>query len=217
MTALANGVSGCPASPKKGCVLYTPGLYPLIDGKLSTPVFEPGIYYIQGGGMTCAANCDMFMATGFTDPNTGTGWTGNVLFYNTGPLLTSGANTGFDDAGAFNLGADGTIDLVGSPSGSAYKGILFFQDRNSVPQSHSLGGGGAMTLIGTIYLTNLRSTMLANSANYQALTLQGGSGSGTLVQGEIIVGTLGLGGNGSITMNLNSNATLNVDQVALVN
>ncbi|HEY1213026.1 MAG TPA: hypothetical protein VGE93_05280, partial [Bryobacteraceae bacterium] len=79
-----------------------------------------------------------------------------------------------------------------------------------------LGGGGAMTLVGTIYLTNTRATMLGNAAQFQQLNLQGGSGSGTLVQGEIIVGALQLGGNGAITMNLNSNAILNVNEVALV-
>lgn len=211
---LANGVSGCPASPKKGCELYTPGLYAGgIDGKLSTPVFKPGIYYLQGGGLTCAANCELTMATGFTDGagGTNTGWTGNVLFYNTG----SAANP--TQSGSINIGANGTSNLVGSPSGSAYKGMLFFEDRNADAQSHSMGGGGAMTLVGTIYLTNTLATMTGDSTHYQALTLQGGSGSGTLVQGEIIVGTLTMGGNGGITMDLNPNASLVVQQVALVN
>ena len=73
-----------------------------------------------------------------------------------------------------------------------------------------------MTLVGTIYLTNNRGTMLTTSSQYQELDLQGGSGSGTLVQGEIIVGTLQLGGTGSITMNLNSNASYIISEVALV-
>jgi hypothetical protein len=55
------------------------------------------------------------------------------------------------------------------------------------------------------------------SSTYQSLRLRGGSGSGTLVQGEIIVSTLDLGGSGSITMNLNSTTTYFIDQVALVN
>jgi hypothetical protein len=211
---IANGVSGCPASPKFGCQLYTPGLYAGgIDGKLSTPVFMPGIYYLQGGGLTCAANCDLYMATGFTDgpSGTNTGWTGNVLFYNTGSAAKP------TQSSPINIGANGTVNLVGSPSGSAYKGMLFFEDRAADAQSHSMGGGGAMTLVGTIYLTNTLATMTGDSTHYQALTLQGGSGSGTLVQGEIIVGTLTMGGNGGITMDLNPNASLVVQQVALVN
>jgi len=213
---LANGVSGCPASPKKACQLFYPGLYTGgIDGKNSTPVFVPGIYYIQSSsGFKCASNCDMYMATGFTDTGsgtTGTGWTGNVLFYNTGPSGNS------SNAGAFNLGANGTVNLVGSPSGSAYKGILFFQDRSSQAQSHTLGGGGGMSLTGTIYLTNTRSTMLATPAQYQSLALQGNSGNTTLVTGEIIVGELQLGGGGTIKMDLNSAPLYTIDQVALVN
>ena len=208
-TLLANGTSGCPASPKKSCQLYYPGLYTGgIDGKLQTPVFVPGIYYIQStSGFDCSANCDMYMATGFTDTYTGTGWTGNVLFYNTGSTAKP------TNAGAFNLGSNGTINLVGSPTSSVYKGILFFQDRNSAAQSHTLGGGGQLTLQGTVYLNN--TTMTATT--YQSLSLQGGPGSGTLIQGEIIVGTLALGGNGGITMNLNSTAAYIVNEIALVN
>jgi hypothetical protein len=207
--ALADGTSGCPASPKKSCQLYYPGLYTGgINGKNSTPVFVPGIYYIQSiKGFDCSANCDIYMATGFTDTYTGTGWTGNVLFYNTGPAATP------TNAGAFNLSANGTINLIGSPTNSTYLGILFFQDRNSAAQSHTLGGGGQMTLQGTIYLNN--TTMTATK--YQSLSLQGGPGSGTTIQGEIITGTLALGGNGGITMNLNSTATYTVNEVALVN
>ena len=204
--ALANGVSGCPASPKKGCELYYPGTYTAkLDGKNSTPVFKPGIYYLQNG-MSCAANCDLYMATGFTDTGagtTGTGWTGNVLFYNTGN-------------GIFDLSANGTISLVGSPAASVYKGILFFQDRASPAATHTLGGGGQMTLVGTLYFTNTKATMLGDSTHYQNLTLWGGSGSGTLIQGEIITDALGMGGNGGITMNLNPAATVIVRQVALV-
>ena len=74
-----------------------------------------------------------------------------------------------------------------------------------------------MTLVGTIYLTNTLAIMNADSTHYQELDLQGGSGSGTLVQGEIIVGTLQLGGNGSIAMNLSSTVTYTVSKIALVN
>jgi hypothetical protein len=206
---LADGTSGCPASPKKSCQLYYPGLYTSgIDGKNSTPVFVPGIYYIQSTqGFDCSANCDIYMATGFTDTYTGTGWSGNTLFYNTGPTATP------TTAGPFNLSANGTVNLVGSPTGSTYQGILFFQDRNSAAQSHTLGGGGQMTLQGTLYFNN--TTMTATQ--YQSLSLQGGPGSGTTIQGEIITGTLSLGGNGSITMNLSSTPAYIVNEIALVN
>lgn len=210
-TLMINGANGCPVSPGKPCYLFSPGKYPSgFDGKNKTPVMKPGIYYIQSGGMDCSANCDMYMATGYPDGSLGTntGWDGTptgggIMVYNTG-------------GGSFNLGANGTINLIGSPAGSAYKGILFFQDRTAAATTHNLGGGGAMTLIGTIYLTNTRATMLSNAAQFQQLNLQGGSGSGTTVQGEIIVGALQLGGNGAITMNLTSNAIYYVNEVALV-
>ena len=209
-TPLANGTSGCPASPRKSCMLYSPGLYPSgIDGKLQTVIFQPGIYYIQNGGVGCSALCDMYMATGFTDGSSGTntGWTGNMLIYNTGN-------------GSINLGANGNVSLVGSPSSSSYLGILLFEDRNAAANTgksaHSLGGGGGLNLLGTIYLTNTLALMNANAAQYQELDLQGTPGSTTYIQGEIIVGTMHLGGNAAITMNLNSNSTLNIRQVAMV-
>jgi Flp pilus assembly protein TadG len=217
---LGDGASGCPSPSKKPCHLYSPGIYPVgINGDNTTPVFSPGIYYIRGGGITCHNNCEMFMATGFTDGSSGTntGWTGNVLFYNTG---TTGSPT---NSGSIVIDANGTTNLVGSCSGppcvgdASYKGILFFEDRAADAQTHSLGGGGAMTLVGTIYMTNTLATMTTTPAHFQGLNLGGGSGSGTLVQGEIIVGTLTMTGNGAITMDLNPNASLVVQQVALVN
>ncbi len=211
-TALANGVSGCPAAPVKSCLLYSPGLYPTgLNGKLQTMVFKPGIYYVQTGGVSCTALCSMYMATGQpADGSTGTntGWTENMLVYNTG-------------TGQINIGANGSVSLVGSPNSSSYLGMLFFEDRNAAANTgknaHSMGGGGGLQLLGTIYLTNTLATMNADPTHYQELDLQGTPGSSTYIQGEIIVGTLHMGGNASITMNLNSNAILDIRQVAMVN
>jgi hypothetical protein len=188
---------------------------------------EPGIYYVQTGGFTCAANCNLFMASpAVTDTSTttgtGTGWDGTaagggILVYNSG-------------TGQINIGSNGSVGavgspLIGSPANSTYKGILFFEDRSAAANTsnehpknpHSLGGGGALQLQGTIYLTNTLATMTGDSTHYQELDLSGNSGNQTLIQGEIIVGALGLGGTGGITMDLNPNATLVVQQVALVN
>lgn len=213
-TPLANGQEGCPASPVKACMLYYPGLYPTgLNAKGVTAVMSPGIYYIQNGGVICTALCSMYMATGVpadSGPNTtNTGWAGNVLFYNTG---TSPAGYG-----PISIGANGNVSLVGSPSNSTYLGMLFFEDRNAPALAHSLGGGGSLSLLGTIYLTNTLPIMNGNPSQYQSLSLQGNPGNSTYVQGEIIVGALNLGGNGSITMDLNSTATLDVREVALVN
>jgi hypothetical protein len=215
---VSSGQHGCPVS---SCRLYFPGLYSSglnIGGGSITALFVPGIYYMQStAGFGCTANCTMAMSTGDTDTYTGTGWTGNMLVYNTGPAATP------TNVGRFDISGTGSVTLVGSPPGSSYKGILFFQDRSSVahvdtnPQAHRLGGGGDLTLTGTIYLTNTIATMTTTSGQYQALKLQGGPGSGTHIQGEIIVGVLDLGGNGGITMNLNSTSAILVSQIALVN
>ena len=63
------------------------------------------------------------------------------------------------------IGSNGDINLIGAPSSSSYKGILFFVDRNAGSRSERLGGGGSMTLYGTIYTTNSKSNMgLTSSA-----------------------------------------------------
>jgi hypothetical protein len=230
--ALADGVGGCPlgSSPNSPCELYYPGVYtgdathPAIDGQGKTIVLMPGIYYLQsvyasqpskGFAIQCSSNCNLVMAPGAApDTMTGTGWTNNVMFYNIG-IPSDPTN-----AGRFTIAANGGSNLIGAPLGSIYKGILFFQNRDTVAQTHTMGGNGAMSLQGTIYLTNTIETMNTTPAQYQTLSLQGGSGSGTLIQGEIIVGKLSLGGGGSgggITMNLNSNNVTFVSQIALVN
>jgi hypothetical protein len=201
-TPLAFGSGGCPpATPGlKPCQLYSPGYYPTgIDVKNETAVFAPGIYYTNGG-FGNGANGEMYMATG--QPShaiTGQG----MIVYNTG-------------GGGFNVGANAAANLLGSPLESIYKGILFFQDRNAPATTHRLGGGGALTLVGTVYITNTRGGMLANAAQFQTLLLQGTPGSSTKVIGEIITSALQLGGNAGITMQLNPGATLHVRQVALV-
>jgi hypothetical protein len=179
--------------------------------KNTTALMQPGIYYIKTGGFSCTANCNLAMdPSPVADVTTGTGWDGTVagggvLIYNSG-------------TGPINIGSNGTVDLIGSPADSTYKNILFFEDHsspaNTGSKAHSIGGGGALTLRGTIYLTNSTTT---TAKTYQELSLQGGPSSGTLVQGEIIVDALSLGGNGGITMNLNPDSTLKVRQVALVN
>jgi hypothetical protein len=173
---------------------------------------QPGIYYIQNGGFSCTANCNLAMASPAT-PDVTTGWDGTaagggVMIYNSG-------------TGPINIGSNGSVNLLGSPASSIYKNILFFEDRsspaNTGSKAHQIGGGGALSLQGTIYLTNTLPIMNGDATHYQELDLQGNPASGTLIQGEIIVGALGLGGTGGITMNLNPAAVLKVSEVALVN
>ncbi len=107
--------------------------------------------------------------------------------------------------------------MVGTPEGSAYKGMLFFSDRTTtVRKSHSLGGGGNLSLVGTLYLTNTLANTTASPSNYQSLSLQGNPGNATNITGEIITEALSLGGTSGITMTLSPNSTLHIRQVALV-
>lgn len=247
---VAPGTYGCPVGTTGGCKLWTPGSYSAsIDGKLNYNLFAPGIYYIQQNTDTnafgCSANCTIAMATGLTDnsttltytttagyatvtsccgtnqgwngnADTATGGTGGILVYNSG-------------VGAFNVGSNGAASLVGTTITSAYKGILFFENRTAEVNAshiknpttgkfspHQLGGGGALSLIGTIYLTNTRSTMLADADHFQELDLSGNSGNSTFIQGEIIVDSLQMGGGGTIQMNLNALKAFTINQVALV-
>jgi hypothetical protein len=221
--SVASGVDGCLSST---CTLYYPGLYTAdINVKGETALFSPGIYYLNGANFTGAANGLVEMATGLTDGSTGTntGWTENMLVYLTGP--GNPAATGTLSFGA-NFGKKGSSFLIGSPNASAYEGILFFVDRNAAANAHNLGGGGSLTLGhtlasgtpegGTFYATNSLATMTANSSHYQSISLGGGSGSSTLIYGEIITGAISLGGNSSITMVLNPVKVNSVRQVALV-
>ena len=203
-TSLAVGGGGCPASASEGCTLYSPGLYTSgIQVKQTMALFKPGIYYIQNGGFSIGALGDMEMATGYTDDSSGTntGWTGNMLVYSAGKFDLAAANS--------------TANLVGSPIGSAYQGILFFEDRSAASQTHSLGGGGGISLKGTIYLTNSLAKMTGSSPQLQTLNLGGNSGSSTLIQGEIVVSWLNVGGTGGVQMDLTTNA-VQIRQVALV-
>jgi hypothetical protein len=189
-------------------MLYSPGVYSTgINVKNETAVFKPGIYYMQSGGFGNDANGDMMMSAGFaSDPDTGQG----MLVYSTGN-------------GLFTVGANSSANLIGSPETSTYKGILFWQDRDSVANTgigsskgHKFGGGGALTLRGTIYITNWKATMLGDPTHYQNVLLQGTPGSATEIDGMIIASTLSLGGNAGIRMRLNPNYKLIQRRVALV-
>ena len=142
-------------------------------------------------------------ATCPTTTNTGSG----MLVYNNG-------------GGPFQIGANGDVNLLGTPDTSVYKGILFFQDRTAATTQHKLGGGGDLKLTGTIYLTNTLASAVSPVSPYQHLLLQVNPSSttlsSTLIIGMIIVSELELGGKAGITMQLDPDAHLHIRQVALV-
>jgi hypothetical protein len=119
------------------------------------------------------------------------------------------------NGGNINLAtSNSSATLSGSSTSSNYKGLLIFVDHSQTgTPTFSFGGGGALSLTGTIYAT---SSSNVSSTRYQSVTLQGNSGSATLLKGEIITDVLALGGGGAITMQLDPNLQLPVNQIALV-
>ncbi len=188
-----------PGCPVLECMLYSPGLYTTgIRVKNETALFKPGLYYIANGGFINDANGDMRMAVGFgADPMTGSG----MVVYNTG-------------VGIFDLGANSTANLVGSDNTSFYRGILFFQDRNAIAQVHSLGGGGAIVLTGSLYITNWLSVMENQQSQYQTLELRGNAG--IQINGFIVVGALNMTGTSYVKFNLAGGPLLTTRRAALV-
>jgi hypothetical protein len=203
---------GCQNTPlndlpntKHLCMLYYPGRYDSginVSGD-SWAVFAPGLYYINGGGFGSNPG-HLQMANGMpASSETGSGMT----VYNTGTNNTA----------VFNIAGLSTTFLTGDTVGT-YGGILFFQDLNlylTAPGkifNHTLKGGADLSLTGSIYMSY---GTQATAKAYNDVTITGGSGSITQVSGEIVLDTLRLNGNSSITMNL-SGAGRDVRQVALV-
>ena len=140
----------------------------------------------------------MVMATGFApDPATGSG----MVVYNTG-------------VGTFAVGANASALLRGSDNTSNYQGILFFQDRAAPAQTHHLGGGGSLTLNGSLYITNSLALMQADASRYQTLSFAGNSS--VTINGVIIVSAISMGGASQVFYNLSGVPSLSFRQVALV-
>ena len=215
---IPGGTGACPPA-QATCRLYSPGRYPVgIKIKNQFALFQPGVYYIQGGGFKIESNGVAWMASGNTDPagcsnpttDTGCG----MLVYNNG----SNPNDTFEITS--NAGKIGGVSygnkLLGASDAGPYMGILFFQNRNSPYLQHQFQGGGGLELRGTIYLTSTELTMRASPNTYQFLQLQGNAGSTTRIIGMVIVDRLLMGGTSDILMTLDPAAKLRIRQVALV-
>ncbi len=215
----ASGFSGTPPST---CQEYVPGLYSSIDTTgISSSFFDPGIYYIEGGGFTMK-NSTVGMCTSCTaDPTTVNG----MVIYDT-CAGTQPCPAGSDATGGFTVDTRAYAQLLGagvaasspsSPPSSPYYGILFFEDHNADGQSHTIGAGnGCFSVIGTIYITNTLAIMTANAAHYQTVLYHGTPCTGVANYGEIIVSQLTVKGTSGIDMGLFPTGYLKIRQVALV-
>ena len=115
----------------------------------------------------------------------------------------------------------GTNDPIGEQ-----RGILFFQDRSAAGVTGSYGGGGAFGLVGGGYFhycgpgfgdgTTAPVTSCSPSAYTDTFSLQGGSSSSSFVVGNLTTDKLDLGGNPSVTMDLNSTAAYYVLRATLL-
>jgi hypothetical protein len=86
-------------------------------------------------------------------------------------------------------------------------------------QINDLGGGGKLTIAGTLYFTNSFEPGkgdLAGDPAYQKLSLGGNSGSSTQILGQILVDSLNLGGTSGIKMTLNPFAVHPIRKLALI-
>jgi len=233
---IPKGTDGCIIAG--GCTEYSPGVWKGgLDLKSKTVIFKPGLYYIQGGGLTVklttgggvdnSSICDPTKCA--PDPSTGTG----MLIYDTGP---SGSTLNNNPSGGFNITTGNNISFQGptltttnakgeSVPAAPYYNIALWEDRtanahtkDASNSAHKLGQGtGCFQVTGTIYITNTDKIMADDPNHYQGVEYGGTPCSTTITQGDIIVGTLQMNGNGSVTMNLVPYGFTTVRQVALVN
>jgi hypothetical protein len=226
--------SDCPAPGFSGtapatCTEYLPGLYSSIDlTGVNSAIFDPGIYYIKGGGFTLKNDTVQMCSSCAADPTTANG----MLIYDTCTAAPS-CSAGSDSTGGFTvdtnvsaqlLGAGvSSINLTAAPA-SPYYGILFFEDRNADAHkgngahgSHTLGqGNGCFSVIGTIYITNTLGIMKGDPTHYQSVAYNGTPCSATQNYGEIIVSQLKVVGTSNLNMGLFPTGFLHVRQIALV-
>ncbi len=100
----------------------------------SSVTLNPGVYYINGGGINLSGSSGI----------TGDG----VFIYNTG-------------GGAINLSGSGTIALSPMTSGQ-YQGITVFQDRSSSTAA-TMSGGSNFNNTGTFYFPDAKLTLSGTS------------------------------------------------------
>jgi hypothetical protein len=167
--------SGTPAPVNfnKGTQSISQGVYSQIrvSGNASLTL-GPGIYVIEGGGITVTGNASISGQ--------------NVFIYNAGsnyPL-----NGG--DFGGITLSGNGTFNLS-APTSGTYAGILIFHSRQNT-RALSLSGNAMAGISGLIYAPNALLSMSGNAALTSALDV------GTLnLSGNVALTQTATGGDGS--------------------
>ncbi|HEU4635495.1 MAG TPA: Tad domain-containing protein [Edaphobacter sp.] len=177
--------------------------YHSTTGPVPAPSAADGVmfYLTNGAGMSFGSNS----GSSTLDP-----LPSSYLLCNSSQTLPSGVPSTLNGSVLWaQCTANGTYDNYAnlgthSPdteSTAGSRGLLMFLDHSSSPPKNlSAGGGGSMAFAGAFYFHQ--------ATSYGDLfSLSGGSGTGTYVIGKIVADQLYLGGNGSITMALSSDAS----------
>jgi hypothetical protein len=146
----------------------------------------PGIYFIQGGGLSVSGNSSVTMVSGNT---------AGVMLYNDWQNSTD----------SINLAGTGSLVLA-PPSSGAYQGMTIFQKRgtSTTPApALTVVGSGNVNITGTIY------------AAYSDVTLTGVSGN-NFVAGQIIADSVTATGNGTMNVDANGQPTAKARTFGLV-
>ncbi|HZC43440.1 MAG TPA: pilus assembly protein TadG-related protein [Acidobacteriaceae bacterium] len=216
------------------------------NGGTHTLIFLPGIYYMGGSlsintatlrmATPCAPTCSSLSNT--------TGLqTDGVMFYFFSGSINIGGNSGAKNANLIpvpstaltcdgsapssSLGMpseldgniliaqctqngtywDAGVDTSDSRGTPGLRGLLMYQDHANTAQP-KIGGGGSLSFSGAFYF---HSTSYAD-----VLTLNGGSGTGTFILGQIVADQIGLQGNGAVSLALNSRPTTELLKVGMM-
>jgi hypothetical protein len=171
----------------------------------SIAYLRPGIYVMEGGGLSVGAQASIFSVAAGVSSTTAATWTSDCPDETCGVLL-------FNDAGItapmgqVSVGAGATLKLRAYDpdahvNGVAdYENILLWQDATPVPSSTyaqpevELSGGGSVTISGTVYAPSAKVAMGGGS---------GGSGGATNLTLQFISWDLEFRGNSSFIFNFN--------------
>ncbi len=107
--------------------------------------FNPGVYYLVGGGLQSGAGYSSFIGTGVTFYNTYNGT------YPYAPIV---------------IGGNGPLFQLSAPTSGPLKGILFFQDRTATGSANIFGGGtvAQIRMSGVLYFKTTAVTFNGGSA-----------------------------------------------------
>lgn len=111
--------------------------------------FNPGVYYLVGGGLKSGFGYSSFIGSGVTFYNT------YNATYPYGPIL---------------IGGNGPLFQLSAPTTGPFKGILFFQDRSATGAASVFGGGtvAQIRMTGVLYFKTTGLTFNGGSSTVGA-------------------------------------------------